>query len=63
MLQKIPLGSSFEYESNGIIFISYISFYLPKLMVKVFLKARNCQLIWYGGSIKQASCCSVIFTP
>jgi hypothetical protein len=47
----IPLDSYSKELCNGIIFISNISFFGLKLMIKVCLKIHNFPIIWYGGSI------------
>jgi hypothetical protein len=54
--KKLLLKSSFQYKSIGTICMSYILYFLLKLMVKVFLKVRNCQVIRYGGSTIEYVC-------
>jgi hypothetical protein len=49
-IKIIPLKSFFEYESNGIIFMSYIYHnFFTKFVVKVFLEARNGLVNRYEG--------------
>jgi hypothetical protein len=46
----ISLDSYSKELSNGIIFISNISFLELKIIIKVCLKIHNCPIIQYGGS-------------